>query len=244
LRAASPLRQTQSLPLQSPRISLIVPTLNERSILPLTLPALRLLDPIHELLFVDGGSTDGTTEWLEAEGITPIRGAAATRGGQLAEGAERATGNILWFLHADCIPSPEAACVILAAIQDGVQAGVCDVRFGGDGRASRFMTWLYPKLSRVGLYYGDSGIFVARELYEWAGGIRALPIFEDLDLVTRVRRCDPTGFARVGTTLQLSSRRFEGALFPIVFAQWTMLQALYSLGVHPKRLAKLYRPVR
>ncbi|MBA3767043.1 MAG: hypothetical protein H0W99_08665 [Acidobacteria bacterium] len=41
-----------------------------------------------------------------------------------------------------------------------------------------------------------------------------------------------------------SSRRFEGRSFALTFTRWSLLQALYWLGVHPRRLARMYAPVR
>ena len=41
-----------------------------------------------------------------------------------------------------------------------------------------------------------------------------------------------------------SSRRFEGRSFALTFARWSFLQALYWLGVHPRRLERMYAPVR
>lgn len=48
--------------------------------------------------------------------------------------------------------------------------------------------WLYPQLRKLGLYYGDSAIFVRHAVYDEIGGFRPHPIFEDLDLVKRLRK--------------------------------------------------------
>lgn len=226
-----------------PSLTIIVATLNEREALPETVAALRALRGNFELLFVDGGSTDGTREWL-AESALQVVTEGQGRGAQFAAGAARAEAPILWFLHADCRPENQALRLILDAVEQGAVAGVCSLRFQGDGASARFMTWLYPKLSVLGLFYGDAGLFVRADVYRTLGGMRSWPLFEDLDFITRLRRHHPGSFRRIPARIESSSRRFHGPRFPVAFARWVALQCLYWLGVSPRLLAQLYRPVR
>lgn len=154
-----------------------------------------------------------------------------------------ATGDVLWFLHADCTPAPEACRAIRSVLKDPkVAGGHFILRFSGQGRGARILTRVYPWLRWLGLCYGDSGIFVRREVYEAVGGFRPLPLFEDIDLVRRLRRVG--GFCRVACPLVASARRFEHRNFAGMFAQWTGLQILYWLGVSPSWLARRYALVR
>jgi GT2 family glycosyltransferase len=116
------------------------------------------------------------------------------------------------------------------------------VRFDGGRRAARFLTWLYPRLRGFGLVYGDSAIFVRRKVYEDVGGFRAYPIFEDVDLVRRLKKRGR--FAHLPDVVVTSARRFEGRSFALTFARWSLLQALYWAGVPPRTLARFYAPVR
>ncbi|HYE73961.1 MAG TPA: glycosyl transferase, partial [Blastocatellia bacterium] len=95
---------------------------------------------------------------------------------------------------------------------------------------------------KIGLLYGDSAIFVRRKVYEKVGGFKPLPLFEDLDLVRRIRR--DGRMAHLSAKVITSSRRFEGRSFTLTFIRWATLQMLYWLGVSPNRLVKLYSPVR
>jgi hypothetical protein len=123
-----------------------------------------------------------------------------------------------------------------------VAGGHFAVRFSGPSRSARTMTRLYPWLRALGLCYGDSGIFVRREIYEAVGGFRPMPLFEDIDLVRRLRRRGR--FRRLQCRLTTSARRFEHRNLACVFAQWTGLQILYWLGVSPSWLARHYALVR
>ncbi|MFL6256171.1 MAG: hypothetical protein ACJ74T_14265, partial [Pyrinomonadaceae bacterium] len=116
------------------------------------------------------------------------------------------------------------------------------IRFDGVSGAARFMTWLDPRLRLLGLAYGDSGIFVRRAAYEHAGGFRAFPVFEDLDLLRALWK--QGRFVQAEACVITSSRRFEGRSFALTFARWSLLQTLYWLGVSPHTLARLYAPVR
>jgi hypothetical protein len=104
------------------------------------------------------------------------------------------------------------------------------------------MTWLYQRLGQLGLYYGDSGIFVRAAAYEEAGGFNPFPIFEDVDLVRRLRRQGP--MKHLPIAVMTSSRRFENRRFVFTFLRWSMLQFLYCVGVSPMKLGRFYGPGR
>ncbi len=223
------------------RISVIIPTLNEATALPATLSAVARMEGLAEVIVADGGSEDATRSL--AEPLARVVVAARGRGQQQAAGAAVATGEVLWFLHADCCPAPEASAAIRQALLDSrVAGGNFTLEFSGPSRAARTMTRVYPWLRCLGLCYGDSGIFVRRDLYEAVGGFRPMALFEDIDLVRRLRR--KGRFRRLPCRLRASARRFEHGNFARVFAQWTGLQILYWLGVSPSWLARQYALVR
>ncbi len=222
-----------------PALSIIIPTLNEAHSIAATLDAVQKIQGAFELIVVDGGSSDKTLSILCERGVRVIN-AERGRGQQLHTGACAARGEIFLFLHADTIPPVDAAERISEALSDDkIVGGNFRVRFDGASRAARFLTWLYPQLRKLGLCYGDSGIFARREAYVRAGGFKGFPIFEDLDLVRGLKR---TGrMAHLHATVITSSRRFEGRSFALTFARWSFLQTLYWLGVHPRRLARMYK---
>lgn len=228
---------------ERPSLSVIIPALNEAHSIGEMLEALARVRGSLEVIVVDGGSADMTVEIARKSGaqvLTSERG----RGLQMHEGACAARGEALLFLHADTFAPPDAAEQITKALVRDAEAvgGNFHLRFDGGKRAAHFLTWLYPNLGKLGLCYGDSGIFVRASAYREVGGFKAFPIFEDLDLVRRLKRRGRMVHLRAAVVT--SSRRFEGRSFALTFARWAILQGLYWAGVDPHVLNRFYAPVR
>jgi rSAM/selenodomain-associated transferase 2 len=226
-----------------PTVSVIVPTLNEEQSIGRTLEALTHAAGDTEVIVVDGGSIDATIEIARHSGARVITSARG-RGIQMHTGAHAARGQMLLFLHADTtipLSAINRITELLARDQLAV-GGNCDIRFDGNSRAARWMTWLYPKLEKIGLCYGDSGIFVRASVYEEIGGFKPFPIFEDVDLVSRLKRRGR--MIHLPVAVVTSSRRFEKRSFALTFARWAVMQGLYWIGIKPRLLNQLYAPIR
>lgn len=221
------------------KISIIVPALNEADNLRATLDALKNFGDA-EIIVVDGGSDDATVS-IARDYNVKILHSSRGRGTQLQTGGAAASGDVLWFVHADTIVPIDAIFEIEKVLKDSrVVGGNFTIRFDGDRLAAKFLTRLYPNLRKLGLIYGDSAIFVRREIYQKIGGFKAYPIFEDLDFIERLRKMGE--IVTLPATVTTSSRRFEGKSFTLTFARWTILQILYWLGVGPETLLKIYFP--
>ncbi|MBA2620753.1 MAG: TIGR04283 family arsenosugar biosynthesis glycosyltransferase [Acidobacteria bacterium] len=223
-----------------PEISIVIPTLDEEFSIRRTLESLENFDENFEIIVVDGGSEDATLEIAENYNVVILHSPRG-RGRQLQIGANAASGEILWFLHADTVPAPDCVRQMKRVLQNkNVVGGNFTIRFDGERMAAKFLTWLYPNLRKIGLIYGDSAIFVRREVYERIGGFQSFPIFEDLDFIERLKK---TGeIVTLPAAVTTSSRRFENKSFVLTFLRWTILQVLYWLGVSPETLLKIYFP--
>ncbi len=228
---------------RKPALSIIIPALNEAHSLAGSLEALARMRGNIEVIVVDGGSNDRTTEIAREHGAMVIASKRG-RGVQMHTGACVARGESLLFLHADTIVPGNAAEQIAKALRRDTLAvgGNFSICFDGDSRAARFLTWLYPRLRKLGLCYGDSGIFVRASAYEQVGGFKPFPIFEDLDLVRRLGKRG--SMIHLPVAVITSSRRFEGSSFALTFARWSILQGLYWLGISPYVLNEFYAPTR
>jgi rSAM/selenodomain-associated transferase 2 len=224
------------------RISIVVPALNEAVCIVDTVRALQQLEGEKEIIVVDGGSSDETGALAGAQGVRVLL-ATPGRGKQMHAGALEATGDVLWFVHADTLPPPHCLDDIQQSLGNpSVVGGNFGLLFDGPSRAARQLTAIYPVLRILGLCYGDSGIFIRRAAYHAIGGFRPLALFEDLDLLRRMRRAGR--FVHLPSRIRTSSRRFEQRNFAMVWLHWTTLQILYWCGVSPNLLAGWYRHVR
>ena len=227
------------------KISVIIPSLNERNHLPVTLASLTHMDLLHEVIVVDGGSTDGTREWLSQQQASRVIDAERGRGAQLNAGARLATGDVLIFLHSDCLLPPDAPRHIMEALaNDRVVGGCFLIRFAEQYPRSLWLIALgingRTLLTRTAT--GDQAIFVRRSAYELVGGFAAWPLFEDIDLITRIKRLGR--FVVQARTVTISGRRW------VTYGVWRTTVMMYALragyyaGVSPFRLKRWFEDVR
>lgn len=221
-------------------ISVIIPTRNEDANLRRLLTQIAVEPDTHEVLVVDCGSADGTVAAARSAGARLVS-AAEGRGIQLAAGAAAARGDVLLFLHADSRFPAGGLAAIRKTLDDrpGLVGGNFRLNFDGGDRFSRGLTLFYRWMRRRGRYYGDSGIFVRRGVYDRLGGIRPIALMEDYDFSRRLERAGPTCCIDE-PPLTTSSRRFAGRRPVAIVAGWLVIHALYHLGVSPGRLARLY----
>jgi rSAM/selenodomain-associated transferase 2 len=223
-----------------PGISVIIPTLGEAARITHLVDRLQA-EPEHaEIIVVDGGSSDATIANAAAHGARILLSPRG-RGGQLAAGAAAASGDILLFLHADSVFPTGGLAAITSALtaEPAAPGGNFRLIFDGDSHFARWLTGFYARLRRHGLYYGDSGIFVRREVYCALGGIRPLAVMEDYDFVARLERAGRT-LCIAAPPLVTSSRNFAGRRAPAIVAGWLIIHGLYHLGAPPRLLWRLY----
>jgi glycosyltransferase involved in cell wall biosynthesis len=224
-------------------VSAIIPTFNEELTIGKTLESLSRLVNVSEVIVVDGGSTDKTCEIVEnfqqMKSLKLVRLNEANRGKQLHEGTKHAKGDIFWFLYADTRPTQGSARQIKGVMKySAVVGGNFEVIFGGESRAAKFMTWLYPNLLSAGLCYGDSAFFIGRIAYNKTGGFKQIGAFEDIDMFHRLRKIGR--FYHLSQTVTASPQRFDNKSFVLTFTRWSFYQVLYWFKFSPERLAKMY----
>ena len=219
-----------------PKLSIILPVLNEARGIAETLAALRPL--AAEIIVVDGGSDDATpaiAQRLADQLITAPRGRAR----QMNAGAAVARGDILLFLHADTLLPVGADQSIIAALAAGAAWGRFDVRITGESLWLPLIAALMNRRSRLtGIATGDQAIFVRRAAFAALGGFPAQPLMEDIELSRRLKAQSPPACLR--ERVLTSGRRWEKhGVLRTVLLMWS-LRLRYFFGADPQRLARAY----
>jgi len=216
-------------------LSVVVPTLNAAAGLARTLAALTAAD---EVVVADGGSADGTAVLARALGARVVA-APRGRGVQLAAGVAAAAGDWLLLLHADTVLAPGWAAAARAAMADFPErAGYFRFALASDDRRARRLERLVALRCRyLALPYGDQGLLLSRTLLNEVGGVRPLPLMEDVDLVRRIgqRRLLALDVAAV-----TSAARWERDGWYRRSARNLLCLALYRCGVPAAVIARHY----
>lgn len=222
-------------------VSVIIPTLDEENSLPACLSALYegvSAGVIRELIVADGGSEDSTLQIAEEAGAEVVR-CAASRGGQLRSGADKAQGNWLLFVHADTVLSDGWSTAVEAQMEHSNVAGYFALRFEKGGLAGKLVAgWANLRSQLFGLPYGDQGLLISRRLYQDVGGFAEIPLMEDVAMVRHLGR---RRMAKLAAQASTSPRKYQaqGWLRRGRRNLWTLVR--YLFGVSPEKLAAAYR---
>lgn len=221
----------------NPYLSIIIPTLNEAQRIAQTIS--RVQGPDIEVLVADGGSHDETVAIASRSGakviITP-----PGRAIQQNQGAARATGSVLLFLHTDTrLPKRFGRYVFDCLLDPRVAAGA--FRFKTDLNHWGMVwieKWAHLRSKLLQMPYGDQALFISGEVFSRAGGFPITPIAEDLMLVRRLARL---GSIRIVPAAAVTSaRRWQR----VGLLRTTMINHIIAIGcllhIAPQRLAPMY----
>ncbi len=217
-------------------ISVVIPTLNEASLIEATLASVAVQTPPWEVLVVDGGSTDETIAQARPRAI--VLQADRGRAPQMNRGWQAARGDAVLFLHADTVLPRDAFDRIRQVLEDSsAEGGAFRLKFDTPG----FLLNFYARCTALEwpcICFGDRGLFVRRWVLEAMGGIPEMPIFEDLQFVRLLNRRG--GFRFVPVAVTTAARRFvrQGALRQQI--RNVLLWTGYWLGTDPHILSRYY----
>ena len=180
-----------------PTVSIVVPSFNQARFLEEALGSLlQQRDQIHELIVMDGGSTDGSKEIIERHQSAFTHWQSEKDDGQagaIINGFERASGDILAWVNSDDALLPGAVRSMREAFASNPQSGMIEgntviidqesMVIRCDRRAGPSHTWARFGYMRV----HQPSTFFRRSLYEQVGGIdRSMHCTMDTDLWYRM----------------------------------------------------------
>ena len=222
------------------RISVIIPTYNEgNKIGPLIdIVKERGGSAISEIIISDGGSTDQTREIAEAHGAVCIVSPKKGRSYQLNYGAQNAKGGILYFLHADTVPSEDFADLIMDTVNADCLAGSFRRKF--DNPAMFFkLSCFIGSFHLLSYPYGDHSLFMDRELFNKIGGYAGMKIMEDQEIIERA--AEETRFVVLPQCVITSARKFEEQGIIRLHIIFLLITLMYKIGFKEPALMAVYK---
>jgi rSAM/selenodomain-associated transferase 2 len=226
--------------MDSRRISIVIPALNEAGTIERFLKQLRARASAAEILLADGTSSDQTRD-RAANLCDRVLIARSGRAAQMNAGAKAASGDVLWFLHADC-EVPEACLEkIECALRDPlVVGGYFRIRIPRPDLVYRLTDSL---AHYAGLFLcircGDHGFFCRRTVFEKIRGFPDVPLMEDAEFFRKLRRLGRV--VVIPSRLLVSPRRYD-AVGPLRLSlTYGLIAMLYAARVPLPLLAAIYR---
>lgn len=225
-------------------VSIIIPTYNEEKNITGLLGSFsdRFPDGDYELIVVDGGSDDGTVEKAAGFPVEIIR-CGRGRALQLNRGAEAARGEILFFLHADCMLEDGSLEAVERAVAGGSVGGGLSqklppgrlvyrsIEASGNIRAGLFK-----------IFYGDQAIFARRDVFFDIGGFDEVDLLEDVMFSIKLAKAGKV--VLLDKKVYASPRRWEAqGIAKASLINWAVT-AGFMLRISPGILKKIYRDIR
>ncbi|UCF13730.1 MAG: TIGR04283 family arsenosugar biosynthesis glycosyltransferase [Thermoplasmatales archaeon] len=224
-------------------ISIITPVLNESPNIRPFLEHLNTLSGDFELIFVDGGSTDNTVKEINKykkkfiKNLTLLKSFKG-RGKQMNKGASVAKGKIILFLHVDCTIQNDAILIIEKEMKNNKIIG------GGMIQAFTFNDRFLKLVSNFGnlrskmsqIFFGDTGIFISRDVFKKIGGYDELIFLEDVEFCRKAKKYGK--LKQIDSIIYTSSRRYLKVGKTKITIIFTITYFLNKFGFRPKYLTK------
>ncbi len=190
-------------------ISIIIPAYNEEKQIGELVSFLKSNSSGHkvEIFVVDGGSCDATVQVAQKHGARALISPQKGRAHQMNFGAQKARGEILYFLHADTTPPPTFLTDIKDKIQHGFDCGCFRLGFDYDHPALGFYSW-FTRFDIDMFRFGDQSLFVKKALFCQVNGFNEeLEVMGDQEVVSRLK--SRAQFGIINKAVVTSARKYQ-----------------------------------
>ena len=196
-----------------PRISVVIPALNEEKFLPVLLESLKNQTfKDYEVIVADAGSKDKTLEIAHSYGARVVPGGMPGPGRN--RGAEVATGEFLFFFDSDVLLPNDFLEKAMTEMDDRfIDLATCEFLPLSELTIDKAVFQLSNLIVKMNQNLNPRAagfcIFINRRLFNRVGGFdESVVIAEDHDLVERASKFRPLRFLKT-TSLSVSVRRLD-----------------------------------
>jgi rSAM/selenodomain-associated transferase 2 len=221
-------------------LSVIIPTYNEADNISTLIQHLQKVDSLnHEIIVVDGGSTDRTLEIVESLGVKLVKSPYKGRAKQLNFGAKHSKGEVLYFVHADTIPPLSFIEDIKESIITGFPLGCYRFKFNSNKKILRVNSF-FTRFDRLMCRGGDQSLYVTRSVFEELNGYcENHLIMEDYDIIIRARK--NYAFKIIPKDVIVSARKYDyNSYFKVNLANLIAF-TLYFAKVDQQKIISYYK---
>ena len=195
-------------------------------------------DAFFEVICIAGGSTDGTVEWLNTEGVFVHTLGASTRAARLNFGIQYAKSDIVLLQHPRSLIS-EAGIRAIKKHDKMPQWAAFTHQFDVPHFFLKFISWYsnQVRVKKKGIVYLDHCMLINKAVLT-VTNMPDIAVFEDTALSNALRiQCQPVLLPEVVLT---SAVRFldRGIYKHFLLNQW--IKILYALKVDSKKINRLY----
>lgn len=222
------------------QLSVIIPTFNEEaSIGELLQYLLRQVSSETEIIVADGNSTDNTCQVVEQLGVHLINCQNKGRATQMNEAAAMASGDVLYFLHADTYPPADFESKVLSSVASGFDSGCFRLKFDDPHWFLKVNAW-FTRFDVDAIRFGDQSLFVRKELFFKAGGFNEqLLLLEDQEIIARLKQ--KARFQVLPDYVTTSARKYREVGIYKLQAGYFLIYSLYRLGLSQEQLVQVYK---
>lgn len=223
------------------RISIIIPTYNEAENIAALIAHLQHAGKtaLAEIIVSDGGSVDETVTLASAAGAVTLQSPVKGRAGQMNYGVAHATGDVLYFVHADSRPPASYATDIASALDAGYNCGSFRFRFN----SNKFMLRVNAFFTRFNFLFfrgGDQSIFVTRTLFDKVGLYKEhMLIMEDYDFLERIWKAGK--FVLIPKATLISARKYDNNSWLRVQLANLKVVRMYRKGASQQAMIAVYK---
>ena len=221
-------------------LSIIIPVYNEAEDIESFLDMLDGFRDLAEIVFVDGGSSDGTYEKIAAS-YKIVKSRKKGRAAQMNYGIEVSSGEKILFLHGDSRLSKSALEEVDRVLDTRSRVGCFSLIFKSKSPLMKICGLMSNARVRFRkIAFGDQGIFISRSYLESLGGFKDIPLMEDYQLSMDIKE-DGEKIYLSKEKIYTSERRFlkNGRLKTMYMMQ--KLQYMYRRGEDIDKIKNLYK---